>query len=106
MMEQNNGDIFTNGKRSTSPLEKLNVWKDSSATFFIHAPDNLRGVSFAFGPNNVTATAKYEPNRRIWRAYLSPDKLATAGSYDYAVNATDEYGNTCILGKGTLVVLA
>lgn len=102
-MEQNNGEIFTNGRRATSALEKLQVWQNSSAVFFVHAPDGVSSVQFVVG--NEPVEAKYEPGRRCWRVYVQPLHFARPGSFCYTVRAVDEYGNNTVLGRGTLVVV-
>ena len=102
-MEQNNGEIFTNGRRATSALEKLQVWQNSSAVFFVHAPDGVSSVQFVVGTEPVDA--KYEPGRWCWRVYVQPLHFAQPGSFCYTVRAVDEYGNNTVLGRGTLVVV-
>lgn len=102
-MEQNNGEIFTNGRRATSALEKLQVWQNSSAVFFVHAPDGVSSVRFVVG--NEPVEAKYEPGKRCWRVYVQPLHFARPGSFCYTVRAVDEYGNNTVLGRGTLVVV-
>ncbi len=101
-MEQNNGEIFTNGRRATDELERLQVWQNSSAVFFVHAPDGVASVQFLVGADPVEA--RYEPGRRCWRVYVQPLLLARAGSFRYTVRAVDEYGNGTVLGRGTLAV--
>ena len=101
-MEQNNGEIFTQGRRATSDLEKLSVWQGGSAQFFIHAPSGVSSVQLVIGSNAVDA--EYDTEKRCWRVYCRPSLFAYAASYAYVVMALDEYGNTTILGKGTLVV--
>ena len=101
-MEQNNGEIFTQGRRATFGLEKLSVWQGGSAQFFIHAPSGVSSVQLVVGPNAVDA--EYDTEKRCWRVYCRPSLFAAAANYAYVVKALDEYGNTAILGKGTLVV--
>ena len=69
-MEQNNGEIFTQGRRSTIPLEKLQVWQNGSAQFFIHAPDGAQSISFIIGTEVIEAT--FDVPKKCWRAYCQP----------------------------------
>lgn len=102
-MEQNNGEIFTQGLRATSALEKLSVWQNGSAVFFIHAPDGMASVSIVIG--TTVTEAAYDTTKRCWRVYCQPLLFATPGSFCYTIKAIDEYGNSAVLGKGTLVVV-
>ena len=101
-MDQNNGEIFTQGRRATADLEKLSVWQGSSAQFFVHAPSGVSSLQFVVGANAIDA--EYDVAKKCWRVYCHPNNLATAGEYRYAVKALDEYGNTTILGEGDLIV--
>ena len=102
-MDQNNGEIFTQGRRATSSLEKLSVWQNGSAQFFVHAPDGVSSVKFLLGTDVIEA--EYDTEKKCWRVYCQPLYFATAGSFCYTITALDEYGNTAVLGKGTLVVV-
>ena len=102
-MEQNNGEIFTRGHRSTLPLEKLQVWQNSSAQFFIHAPDSMQSVRFVIGTDSIEAT--YDVAKKCWRAYVQPLFTTVAGSFCYTIRAVDEFGNQNILGSGTLEIV-
>lgn len=101
-MEQNNGDIFTQRRRSTDPLEKLQVWQNSSAVFFVHADSGLQSVAFVIGTDRIEA--EYYPSRKCWRVYVQPLYLAVAGSFCYTIRAVDECGYPCLLGSGTIEV--
>lgn len=102
-MEQNNGEIFTQGLRATSALEKLSVWQNGSAVFFIHAPDRMSSVSIVIG--TTVTEAAFDTEKRCWRVYCQPLLFATPGTFCYTIKAIDEYGNSAVLGKGTLVVV-
>lgn len=103
-MEQNNGEIFTNGRRSTLDLTPLKVWQNGSAVFFIHAPDSIQSLALHIGDEPIAA--KYDPAKRAWRVYVQPLYLTVAGDKCYTVIAVDEYGNSSVLGSGTLTVKA
>ena len=101
-MELNNGEIFTRGHRSTSPLEKLNVWQNSSAVFFIHAPFGVNSLQFVLGGDAIDAS--YDVKKNCWRVYINPIYLSAHGEFCYTIQAVDEFGNQNILGSGTLAV--
>lgn len=102
-MEQNNGEIFTQGRRSTVPLEKLQVWQNGSAVFFVHAHDGVQRLDFIIGTEVIEAT--FDVPKKCWRVYVQPLHLATAGEFCYTIRAVDEYGNQTVLGSGKLEIV-
>lgn len=110
MKVQDNGIIRLSGNPEDA-LERMVVWKRSSAVFWIRAEYDVSEVSFKIG--NAAATAYsatlagvFSPDRGLWRVYAPASCFPEAASTYYKVVTKDAFGSRNVAGEGELKVVA
>ena len=105
LKEQNNAMITLTG--TVDPLPIQEVWKRSSAVFWIESAFPCQAMQLKIGAEDkskykVSITALYHPKRGLWRVYI-PGKYFTAKCETYyKIVGVDEYGNRSVCGEGLL----